>query len=203
MATCGQSYATMLVTEDGKTPDSPWNVFAGPTDYDEWRDVAKKIGAEVYRRWDWMISVEKRLKAEFEEAGRSAEATPYPERGQVKFMLTAFDEKLEDLSHPILEVAALDFTWEPSVRKAIDVGRDGTCMLEMLDKAVRFYEETPLPSTSPPREPGTGKTEGRGDKDGLGVLLVAGMVILGVGGAAWVQMKHRAKPARPERRKKS
>ena len=54
---CGKDYAHMLVTEDGKTPDDPWDWFAGPLDYDAWYDVAHRVGREVFRQWSWLLSV--------------------------------------------------------------------------------------------------------------------------------------------------
>ena len=58
---CGDTYAHLLVTEDGKTADDPWDWHAGPGDYDEWYDVAHGIRREVFRRWNWILTIEDKL----------------------------------------------------------------------------------------------------------------------------------------------
>lgn len=171
---CGAKYAYMLRTVDGKTPDDPWNLYAGPTDYDEWYDVAHKVGREVFRRWDWVLEIEKSYAA-LRDAGKPTPVPgPYPQRDQVLFLLQDFAQQLEQLKHVLVEgTIDLDWTWEPGTRKAIEVATLGTCVLEQLDDAAAYYKKKPLPKPEDQHKP---------DEPSLGgVLVTLGML----GGAAY------------------
>ncbi|MCH9680259.1 MAG: hypothetical protein K0V04_02405 [Deltaproteobacteria bacterium] len=181
---CGSTYAHLLRTEDGKTPDDPWDWYPGPFDYDEWYDVAHYIGREVWRRWDFILATEDRLA---KKAGPGPK-TPYPERDQLLFLVEEFGRAIDKLGHPAVEaLTPTEVTWQPMVDAAIAVGRDGVCLLEQLDEAARYYEQEPLPDRGarhPPkrRQPGAsgGSTSG---------ALVTGVLL--VGGVVW--WRHRNK----------
>ncbi len=180
--TCGNKYAHLLVTEDGMTPDDPWEWFAGPMDYDEWYDVSHRVAREVYRRWNWMLAIEDKLS----KLDDPQPSEVYPERDLLLEQLLAFQASLEQLGHVAIEpVKHPDWTWEPSIRRAIAAGRDGTCLIEELDKATIYYQRPPLPESQPPRQPKTGKTTGSDNEPqgGLGPVLVTGA--LAAGGFWW------------------
>jgi hypothetical protein len=152
--TCGDAYRYLLVTEDGKTPLDPWDWYPGPLDYDEWRDVARKIDREVFRQWHWLLAVEDKIRS----LPSPPVDAPYPERDRLRQMLADFAAKVAALSHPAVElVTPGSFTWEPDVRQAIEAGEAGTCVLEELDAAVAYYKHTPLlsahPKKGPPKKP--------------------------------------------------
>ncbi|MCX4244215.1 hypothetical protein [Paraliomyxa miuraensis] len=182
--TCGSTYAHLLVTEDGKTPDDPWDWYAGPTDYDEWYDVAHLVGREVFKRWNWLLSIEDKL-AKLDDPQVDG---PYPERGQLLTLLKAFATELEALPHVLLDPSSvLELSWEPGIKKAIEVARDGTCVLEQLDAATAYYKRPPLPESRPKRSP---VAAGRG----WGAVVVTGA--LAVGGVFWWRRRARGKEAR-------
>ena len=175
--TCGASYAHMLVTVNGKTPDDPWDWFAGPLDYDEWYDVAHAVGREVFRRWNWVLSIEDKLS----KLDDPTPSEPFPERDQLLYLLGEFSKSLDDLGHVLVEpITHPEWTWEPAIGRAIAAGREGTCVLKMLDAATEYYERPPLPQAQPSRKPGTGKTNTE-DKTGggLGGVLVTGALAIG------------------------
>lgn len=196
---CGSKYASLLVTEDGKTPDDPYNVFPGPTDYDEWYDVTRKVEKEVYRKWRFMVAIEKRLS----EMDLPDGVEGYPERDRLLQMLIEFGNDMKDVRHVLIEsVNGFDFTWGESVDKAIAVGQEGTCLMEEIDEATKYYKETPIPTIQPARKPGSGKFDVQDDEDkkeddSSGFLV--GLMALGmIGGGAWLWRKHSARNAEDE-----
>ena len=181
---CGDTYAYLLVTEDGKTPDDPWDWYAGPSDYDQWYDVAHVVGREVFRRWNWLLSIEDKLS----KLDAPPVDEPYPERDELLTLLQAFATKLEALPHALLEpLEDLDWSWEPGIKKAIQVARDGTCVLERLDAATAYYKRPPLPDSHPKRKP---EAAGRG----WGAVLVTG--VLAVGGVLWWRRRSQGRELR-------
>ena len=186
---CGSSYAKLLVTEDGKTPDDPWDWFAGPLDYDAWYDVAHAIGREVFRRWNWVLSIEDKLS----KLDNPQPSEVYPERDQLLYLLTEFSKALDELGHVLVDpILHPEWTWEPAIRRAIAAARDGACVLEQLDAATEYYDRPPLPQAQPPRKPGTGKTDPDDDKSGggLGGVLMTGALVIG-GVLLWRRHKHK------------
>ncbi|MCH9681292.1 MAG: hypothetical protein K0V04_07660 [Deltaproteobacteria bacterium] len=182
---CGSTYAHLLRTEDGKTPDDAWDWYPGPFDYDAWYDVAHLVGRDVFRRWDFVLATEDRLS---KQADPKPDA-PYPERDQLLFLVEDFAKKLDDLSHPAVE--ALDptqVTWQPSIEAAIAAGRDGVCVLEQLDAAAKYYEQAPLPDPGPRHPPKRGKTGGGSTTGGA---IVTGVVL--VGGYLWWRRRNNRK----------
>lgn len=194
---CGSSYAWMLVTESGATPSKPWEWYAGPIDYDEWRDVAYRVQKEVFRKWNYLLATEEKLQ-QFAEAnpGELTISGPYPEREQLLFLLQEFDKEIKKVPHVLVELATgvTRWTWEPSIRQAISAGRDGTCVLELLDAAMAYYQEDPLPTTQPPRKPGSGDETDKSESDsgGIGGALVT---LLGAGVGIYLWRRHKKKRA--------
>ena len=174
---CGKDYAHMLVTEDGKTPDDPWDWFAGPLDYDAWYDVAHAVGREVFRRWNWVLSIEDKLS----KLDDPHPSEPYPERDQLLYLLGEFSKALDELGHVLVEpIANPEWTWEPAIRRAVAAAREGTCVLEQLDAATTYYQRPPLPQAQPSRKPGSGKNDDGGEASGgLGAVLMTGALALG------------------------
>lgn len=187
--TCGNDYTHMLVTEDGKTPGDPWDWFAGPLDYDAWYDVAHVVGREVFRRWNWLLSIEDKLsKLKDPEPG-----DVYPERDQLLYLLGEFATVLDDLGHVLMDpFTHPEWTWEPAIRRAIAAAQDGLCVLEKIDEATEHYQQPPLPQAQPSRKPGTGKPDTGDDKSGGGVGGVLMTGALAVGGLLlWRRHKHK------------
>ncbi|MCX4244216.1 hypothetical protein [Paraliomyxa miuraensis] len=187
--TCGSSYAHLLVTEDGKTPADPWTWPPTIFDYDEWYDVAHAVAREVFTRWNWLLAIENDL-ATMDEPPVPG---PYPERDQLLFLLQDFAQKLDEVKHPLNPFDFDGLSWEPSIREAIAVAEDGTCVLEMLDAAAAYYQRPPLPESHPEREPDSG--DGPGDDDdqaggGLGGVLMTGALAVG-GVLLWRRHKRR------------
>lgn len=181
---CGEAYAYLLVTEDGKTPDDPWDWHAGPGDYDAWYDVAHVVGREVFRRWSWLLSIEDKL-AKLDDPPVDG---PYPERDELLMLLQAFAAKLEGLPHVLLDpIKVLEWSWEPGIKQAIAVARDGTCVLERLDAATAYYKRPPLPQSHQRRTP-------EADARGWGAVVVTG--VLAVGGVLWWRRHNRGGEAR-------
>lgn len=174
--TCGSKYAHLLVTAGGKTPDDPWDWYAGPTDYDDWYDVVHTVDREVFRRWNWLLAIEDKL-SKLDEPPVDG---PYPQRDQLLYLLQDFATKRDDIKHVILEPLELTWTWEPGIRKCIGTARDGTCVLEMLDAATTYYQRPLLPESAPKRKPGTGASGGSEDAGGgLGGVLMTGALAVG------------------------
>lgn len=188
---CGERYKHLIVTKGGQTPADPWEWYAGPLDYDAWYDVAKEIAREVFRRWHWLLSIEEKLK----KAEDPQPSTPYPKRDQLTFMLREYNDKLDGLSHVLVDlVDVTEWTWQPAIGRAIAVARDGTCVLEMLDEATAYYERPPAPTTNPGRRPGSGTPndeEPASTSGGWGSVLVTGGLI--VGAIALVRHKRKQK----------
>ncbi len=183
---CGSTYAHLLRTEDGKTPDEPWDWFPGPFDYDAWYDVAHYVGREVFRRWDYVLATEDRLSKQADPQPNA----PYPERDQLLFLVQDFAKKLDDLGHPAVEaVTPAEVTWQPVIDAAIATGRDGVCVLEQLDAAAAYYEQPRLPDRGPRHPPKGGLTTG--DSGGTGGALVTGVVL--VGGYLWWRQRNKRK----------
>ncbi len=164
---CGETYRYLLRTADDKTPEDPWSFFPGVLDYDDWYDVAQSVGRLVLRSWTFLQTVEK----EMADAAAPAVEEPYPKRAQLVFLHNQFVEALNELSHPLWEMAQpWELTWEPVTRKAIKVGEDGTCVLEEIDAALAYYKETPLPDST--RRPDAEESSGG---------LVTAALLLGAG----------------------
>ena len=181
---CGNAYAHLLVTEDGKTPDDPWDWRAGPGDYDEWYDVAHLVGREVFRRWNWLLSIEDKL-AKLDDPPVDG---PYPERDALLASVQAFANKLEGLPHVLLDPSAVfELSWEPGIKNAIAVGREGTCVLEQLDAAAACYERPPLPDSRTKRKPDAPERR-------WGAVVMTGA--LAIGGALWWRRHARRRDAR-------
>lgn len=179
MADCGQTYAHLVVTEDGKTPSDPWSWFAGPMDY----DAAHRVGREVFRRWSWLLSVEDKL-AKLDDP---YPAEPYPRRDHLVFLLESFEQALGQLGHVLVEpVKNPEWTWEPAIRRAIAAARDGACVLETIDEATAYYQRPPpqrpeRPTKSTPS--GGHGSSSRPATGGWGSALLTGALTLG--GALW------------------
>ncbi len=174
---CGSTYTHLLRTEDGKTPDDAWDWFPGPFDYDAWYDVAHLVGREVFRRWDYVLSIEAKLS----KMANPHPNAPYPERDQLLFLVKDFAKVLDDLGHPAVEaLTPLEVSWQPVIEAAIGVGRDGVCVLEQLDAAAAYYEQPPLPDRGPRHPPKRGATTEGGKTGGA---IVTGVVL--VGGYLW------------------
>lgn len=185
---CGSKYAHLLVTANGKTPDDPWDWYAGPTDYDDWYDVVHVVDREVFRRWNWLLAIEDKLS----KLDDPPVEGPYPQRDQLLYLLQDFATKRDDIKHVVLEPLELTWTWEPGIRKCIATARDGTCVLEMLDAATTYYQRPPLPESAPKRRPGTGTTGGAGEEPsgGLGGVLMTGALAVG-GVLLWQRHKRK------------
>ena len=189
---CGDKYASMLVTESGLTPNKPYEWWAGPEDYDEWVDVVGNVQRELLRRWTYLLDTERKLS----EMAEPPVAGPYPERDQLESIMKDFVDQAEGV-HGVLrefvETAVnLEFTWENSIRKAVETGRTGTCVLELIDNAVAYYGRPELPSSFVTREPGTGDEEGGGGGEpGIGGSLVTLALIGGTAYYLWKRKKRR------------
>lgn len=181
--TCGDKYRYLLVTSDGHTPEDPWSWYAGPGDYDRWYDVTQNIRREVFKRWDWVLSVEDKLSKM--ESPDPKEV--YPKRDQVLWLLQDFAKRLDDLHHVLVEpVADLTWTWEPGINKAIWIATDGACLMEQLDDAVTYYGRPLLPEPAPNKK-GEGKKENAGGGYG-GAVVTLGLL---AGAAYWIRKKAR------------
>lgn len=188
---CGAKYDHLLVTEDGKTIKEPWTWYPNPMDYDDWYDVAHRVGREVYRRWHWFLSIEDRLS----KLENPQPSEPYPERDQLTFMLQGFDGKLDELGHVLIDmVKHPEWTWEPAIQRAIAAAQDGTCVLELLDNAADYYQRPIVPETQSPRQPGTGTLGGDGGdpkKSSWGSVVITGALV--AGGVAWWRKRNNKK----------
>ncbi|MCX4239171.1 hypothetical protein [Paraliomyxa miuraensis] len=192
---CGSSYAHLLVTEDGKTPADPWTWPPTIFDYDEWYDVTHAVAREVFQRWQWLLAIENDL-SRMEEPPVPG---PYPERDQLLFLLQDFAGKLDGVGHPLNPFDIDGMSWEPSIREAIAVAEDGTCLLERLDAAAAYYQRPPLPEVHSPPEPDSDDA-GSGDDQaggGLGGVLMTGALAMG---AALLWRRHKQRKGRRTRR---
>ncbi len=170
---CGSKYAHLLVTTSGKTPDDPWDWYAGPTDYDDWYDVVHLVDREVFRRWSWLLAIEDKL-AKLEAPPVDG---PYPERDQLLVLLQDFAAKRDGIKHVLLEPLELDWSWEPGIRKCIAVAQQGTCVLEQLDGATAHYRRPSLPESQPKRKPDGAAGRGWGAVLMTGALAMGGVLL--------------------------
>lgn len=174
---CGDKYRHLLKTVDGRGPSNPCWAFCGVGDYDETRDVLLEIAAQVWKRWEYVLSTEAKLEAM--PVDKRPVASVYPERDQVLFLVQDFAKKLEANPHPLIESANIgELTWSPAVARAWAAAEDGICVMERLDDVAAYYDAKPLPGP-------TGKTTPAG---GIGVV---GWAALGLG-AWWLISRRRS-----------
>src|SRR5574338_781008 len=131
---CGAKYAKeFLVTESKATPTKPWDWFPGPDDYDEWYDVIGKVERAVRRKWEYLLKLEE-LLAKMEQPPVSE---PYPERVLIETKLAEFVAQTEQVHGVLRELAESaakgEWSWETSIRRAIEAGETGCCVLELID----------------------------------------------------------------------
>jgi len=122
MAICGEKYERLLVTASGMTPEKVSRLsavaFIGG-EYSEWRDVALKVAALVRARWNTL--------------NRAASAQS--EAVKIQARVEAFFKSVEGLpSSTWLDPFTPD---DVLVGNAIMVAREGTCLLELADDALK------------------------------------------------------------------
>jgi hypothetical protein len=156
MAACGEAYENLLRTAAGQRPEDVADAgfgALGDAEYGEWLPVARRIGDLVRARWNTLR--------------RSAAGAPAAAKLQGR--IDAYGAELAGLpasswSAPLTDDAEL-------IGSAISNGREGLCLLELLDAALRATgkEPPPVPGATKPPE----KRKGWGILAALGAGLTA------------------------------
>ncbi len=167
MATCGKKYAEMVVTAgSGYTPENPYDLFATPYDYAEWRNLAHRLAVKARTHLD-------RLQA----ADKTREQTE--ESNALVDQYNATAEAVDALP------GLLGGTWagvvlEQSISQAVGISQDAACLMQSIDQQLSEA------GIKPPDEPG-GRSPKTKPLDLTGLLNVA--VIAGVGYLGYRVMK--------------
>lgn len=163
---CGDSYARILRTADGRTPADPcesWGPLCLTGSYDGWYvTVSSVVAREVKRR----IEVLSRANG------------PIP--GDLRSRLDDFFVRLEELpSSSITAPFTLD---RPLIDSAIAVGREGLCLMEILDGEIEAagLEVPTTAGSTDPKLPTPGPIESAMSTIAVGVAFV---------GAVWIAWK--------------
>ncbi len=162
---CGDKYKGLLVTEDGHTPEDPCYLdspFCFIGEYDRWKIVADKIAAEVKRRLGLL-------------GGKEA-PTKLP--GPLNERIAEYRKAYHELSFSgWVNLVQPDFI---TIEEAVANGREGTCVMELLDEKL---------TENNIEIPGTTLADARPATPGIGTRILVGggavIAVVGLGAVAW------------------
>lgn len=157
---CGDEYRKIAVTASGLSFDNPYDDYASTDDYDEWKELARKLGVQAQHDADELAAVE------FAKVGA------YPRWNVVNDHKTKAIDKYDDLPSFYIGSHAV------KIAEAQAAVLEFLCVIELARKAIAGYGAKPseLPGTPTPKENDGIFTAG---KDLIGGVVVVGAVVVG------------------------
>lgn len=173
---CGDAYAHLVRTKTGLTDENPYGYIEDGTDVLEWAAAGRELEAIIEKRWKMLVLAETGGTV----AGQKATAVEKPRSSQ----LASEREKYLDgvQAYPTFVDLLGTFEYAALVDSIRANMKDGTCLLEKMDEAIR---ETNITPPSIPTKPQPGKTELEKSGDWFGTALATVAVGGLIAGAAW------------------